>query len=633
MSVTAQFTPSTAGIALKPHAEGPITRARLLRSRLLYLALCAAGLAPTLLDWSAGWRAAGWGLWLPGAGFLAVGGGATALFPVTLVLFAIAFFAWFGSGMIIAPVLVWAIAAAIAGAMAGPEIWLPATYVVPALALANLAHASWRRQRRYIEQLKRREERNAYLPGEIAGLRAVAVPAPAVRELDADQLGGLAYLLDRALQPVGELRGFDRIDQFQTSALRYQLNQIGYALAVAQCHYTPSFHGCLNLAQRRLIEQYMQDAIWGYWRLENAWGNLSLNGDPARRDNVMLTGYININVLLYMSNTGDRRYAEPGSLTFMLAGQPAYRHDVHTINQSLLDNFNGQAYCLFPCEPNWIYPACNFRGLTALSAYDHVFGTDHVAHLRERFRARLEQEFIHTDSGMVALRSKHTGHALPFPQPDAVLAKMLSPLFPDLAERFWAMARHEQVVRDGDGLKIRLQGKGIDYGNYRSGHAFTLDAALGSAHEFGDAEVAAAALRMIDEHCGRTERDGMLYYQASTIANASIAESRMGFRGYWRDAILAGPPEASLRGPILADAPWPGVRVARAVSDGEDLTLVLRPGREPGPQTLQFERLQPGRRYTVTGADTSTLTGDAAGRAALAVELRDRTEIRLAPAA
>ena len=43
--------------------------------------------------------------------------------------------------------------------------------------------------------------------------------------------------------------GYDKVDQFQTSALRYQINHLGYGLVMAQCMYTPNFHGYLSQAQ------------------------------------------------------------------------------------------------------------------------------------------------------------------------------------------------------------------------------------------------------------------------------------------------------------------------------------------------------------------------------------------------
>lgn len=637
----ATVAPSTLESFLLPvrrATEGPITQARLVRSRLLHAAVCGLGASPWLLDLPPGWQAAGWGLWLPGAGFVAVGGGATLLFPLTLLLFGVAFVAWFGSGMIIAPLIVWGAAAAGAGLLAGGAIAGYAPLVVSVGTIAWLVHSEHRRRQRRTTERQRRGERNAYLPRVIAETRARAVPAPALqeRELDDEQLAMLRYVLDRALQPVGTLQGFDRIDQFQTSALRYQLNQVGWTLAIAQRHYAPNFHGYLSEGQRRAIDQYLERDVWGYWRYENAWGNLSLDLDPAKKDNIMLTGYININALLYMNNTGDFRYAEPGSMTFRYDAARAFPHDAHSITQSLLDNFRGkvysQPYTLFPCEPNWIYTACNFRGLSALTLNDTVFGTKHVDELRDLFRERLEAEFVNLDGAMVSLRSKRTGHSLPFPVPDGTLVKMLSPLYPDLALRYWAITREEQMYREDGELKLRLKGRGVDFGNYRSGHIFTLDGVLGAAQEMGDREVVRVAERALDDAVGRVERDGVLHYDGSNMGNLMVAESRLGITGGWAEALCTRPPESALRGPILAQAPYPEVLVARAISSGDDLDLVLRPGHGAGGrQRLELARLQPGRNYRVEGAASGPLVADRRGRAELEVELTGRTRVTIRP--
>jgi hypothetical protein len=95
--------------------------------------------------------------------------------------------------------------------------------------------------------------------------------------------------------------------------------------------------------------------------------------------------------------------------------------------------------------------------------------------------------------------------------------------------------------------------------------------------------------------------------------------------------VLNPTPASALTGPILDDVSYPDVLVARAISDGDDLRLVLRPGRENSSQILQLARLQPNRRYQVAGSTTETLVADARGRAELAVVLSGRTEIRLVP--
>lgn len=48
------------------------------------------GLLPMLLRLGSSAEAAGLGLWIPGGGFVAVGGWAILLFPVTIALFALA---------------------------------------------------------------------------------------------------------------------------------------------------------------------------------------------------------------------------------------------------------------------------------------------------------------------------------------------------------------------------------------------------------------------------------------------------------------------------------------------------------------------------------------------------------------
>ena len=53
---------------------GPVTSARHRRNAMIYGAMCILGLMPTLLGMSPSMQATGLGLWIPGGGFLAVGG-------------------------------------------------------------------------------------------------------------------------------------------------------------------------------------------------------------------------------------------------------------------------------------------------------------------------------------------------------------------------------------------------------------------------------------------------------------------------------------------------------------------------------------------------------------------------------
>src|SRR5215813_9491104 len=140
-------------------AKGPLTAARQRRTLLIYLAMCIVGLLPTIFGMPPAMKAAGVGLWIPGGGFVASGGWAVLLFPVTFALFALSVFAWFGAGMVIAPIIVWLGSALLAGAMTGDSIWVPALFLVPALVVAIVIYAYQRADARKQAELQRLEMR------------------------------------------------------------------------------------------------------------------------------------------------------------------------------------------------------------------------------------------------------------------------------------------------------------------------------------------------------------------------------------------------------------------------------------------------------------------------------------------
>ena len=56
------------------------------------------------------------------------------------------------------------------------------------------------------------------------------------RELSDTQMAQMRFFLDRALQPISEFEGFEHLDDFQTAAVRYQINFISYALSLSLIH-------------------------------------------------------------------------------------------------------------------------------------------------------------------------------------------------------------------------------------------------------------------------------------------------------------------------------------------------------------------------------------------------------------
>jgi hypothetical protein len=619
--------------------SGPV-RLRLFRRALaVYALLFAAGLAAILLDLPPGLKAAGLGLWLPGAGFLAAGAWGLLWFGLTLVLFLAAVFLRFATGAVAFPLAVWTGSAALAGFVAGEQIAAWAPGLAAALVAATALGGNILARRKSIAQLLEREQRNRYLPAAVAetARRAVARPEVAARELSPRELAISRFVLDRALQPIDKFDGFTHIDQFQPAALRYQLNFLHYALAVMQCQYAPSFHGYLSLAQRQLLEKFLDRRVWGYWIYESILGRFSLDFDPVGWYNIMLGGFFNLNLGLYASNTGDKRYAEPGALRFDLNRHKSYAHDARSINKVAVRNYNASALCLYSCEPGFVYPYCNLLGLGGIHVHDRVYGAANAAQIMPRFRQRLDEDFTGRNGTIKPGVDKYTGLSVEIVAglyTELGYTWLTSPFFPDISQRSWAVARTEGFKLDANGeleLRTRSAADRVDLGNYRKSELTTLALLAIAAREVGDEAIGAAALRRMDRVGEPITEGGVLRYNASTYTNAHIAIAHFLRRGDWRATLMQGPPAAVLHGPILAGARYPDVLVARAFSDGEDLSLVLYPGGAPGRQTIKVERLRPGRRYNVRGASVSEFSANPEGTMDLELILDGRVQVSISP--
>jgi len=627
-------------------SKGPITASRHRRNGFVYAGLALLGLFPVLFDLAPGWQAAGLGLFLPGGGFLALGGAWVLMLPIVLGLFWVSCIVWFWCGMVVAPLTVWLGSALAAGLLAGEAIWSPAVFLAPAAAAAIYGWLHRQRVQRDAADRARFAQRQQFFAASRSEVneRSAREVEVGTRELSSEQLSAARYALDRALQPVGEFKGYTIIDQFQPAALRYQINHLGFALGMLQGHYTPNFSGYLAEAQRNVIETYLSKKVWDYWVLESMWGHFNFsNFDPAAKDNIMLTGWFGMHVNQYMLNSGDRRYGEPGSLTFRLNERTAYPHSSHTMAQSILDNYARSDFCLFPCEPNWVYPVCNMYGLGSLAAHDAVFGTDYARSWLPRWLEMLETEFTDQKGSLIGLRSYWTGLEVPFYSGEAGFAFFANVFSPALARRLWAIGRKELafcLASDAEGqsrLTIPAAALSfldtIDPGNYRRGSLFAYAAVAMCGREFGDDELADAALRSMDQDCGRVVENGVTHYrEASCLANLWALEAKLMRTGDFRNSFVKGPPASAFTGPQLARASYPDVLVAKATSRGDDLDLVLHPGRGTSRQRLGLARLAPGQAYRVADRPDLDFRADGEGRAELEIELAGRTALAISPA-
>lgn len=413
---------------------------------------------------------------------------------------------------------------------------------------------------------------------------------------------------------------------------------MGFGLGVAQRAYTPAFSGYLGLAQRNLIDKYLDRKVWGYWVYESCWGHLNFtNWDPAARDNIMLTGWFGMHVGQYMLASGDRRYLEPGSLTFRLNDATQYVHDFNTIIGSVKQNYQTAEFGHFACEPNWIYPICNHYGMGSLAVQDAVCGTDNVQRFLPRWLAALDTEFTDSAGSIVGLRSQHTGLPVPFPVGEAGYAPFENIFASDRAQRLWAIARRELVPllqAGADGRqRLVMPGKGLDTGNYKPGHTGAYASIMFAANEFGDTAMAAAAKAGMDADCGLDVSDGVRRYRGgSNDTNAYAALAQLTRTGDFRAGFTQPPAPGNCRGPRIADARYPDVLVARATSDGCGLTAVLYPGERPGVHGIMLDRLESGRAYRVSCATTDQFSAGSDGTARISVLLEGRTPLVVTPA-
>lgn len=617
-------------------AVPPTTARRLRRALTAYAALWVVGALPGVLGLGDGWTAAGLGLVLPGGGL--VHGGHPVLALVALLAVTLSVFVWWAMGPTVLPPLVWLASAAVGGAIADTGSRASALGVlatVPALVLlAALVHrVRHARQVRVGTALNARLATTEFVVTGHPGLDA-RVP---VAEHTAEDLAHLRYALDLALQPLDSFEGFTRIDQFREAATRYQLNALSYGLSMSQFTRTPAFSGYLAEAQRNAIEKMLDRRVWGYWALENAWGNLDLDRDPvANRENIMLTGFHGLMVGMYAA-LNDDRYSRAGALTYRWSDDVGYPTDHGGLAASIHRNVEASPYGLFPCEPNWIYTVCNTFGMNTLISHDRLRGTDLFADVEQRLRHAYETEFLRPDGRIVGVRSQHLGLSWNLwagPAIQLTTAYWMHAALPDLAQRTWWLLRETELRKDGTGLRLPTSvSSRLDPGNYTIGaDTYSQVVTVMAAREIGDEEVATLAQRTLDEREAVAEENGARRYaDASGLANHYANLGRFGRRSALRDLVNFGTPDSWREGPTLAEAAYPEVLVARAVTDGRALHLVLRPGSGPVRTRLLIQRLVPHQRYAVRGAGTEELVASAAGDAVIEIDLGDRLEVRIDP--
>lgn len=466
-----------------------------------------------------------------------------------------------------------------------------------------------------------------------------AITMPTVTESSPEDLAFQRFVLDLALQPLDRFDGFDRIEQIGGSALRYQLNFIGYGLAMAQYTRTPAFTGYLAEAQRNAIIKMCDKRVWGYWATESLLGYARLDTDPIRHANVMYTGYFGVMLGLYETLNADTTFDQPGALRLRWSTSRVHDYDFERLARAIRTNMLVREDCpQYACEPHLIYPICNAFAFNTLVMHDRLHGTDLTGDLVDRIRHSYLHDGWRTRSGRFI--PGRLGPSLTISRPvfayDAGMVAWLNATMPDLAQDTWQVIRQRFIRFDGDEVRLRGPARArVDLGNYNvvNGDGMTRVFVATAAAEMGEPDLADALNQSLSESNRLVERAGARRYAGvSTVTNAHHVLARFARGNGLRDLIRGEVPEQWKTGPILGDAAYPDVLVAKAVTDGVSLDLVLRPGDGRRRVRLGLQRLIPNRPYRLTGATETTVLADEHGAAVIGVDLGGRHVVRVCPA-
>jgi hypothetical protein len=636
------------GVLLLPTAPsrlGPVSRRLVIRLVVVLAAVVVIGSVMTIVGGPAV-RAAGLSLVFPGGGFLYLA--SPLWFLVTIVLLTLAIVLWWGISAHWAIPLVWLGSVVTSGLLAGaPRLvvaddttWPWAIPVVYLLAAASVTVALVRMERTHRRKLAKVPELNEYLSTAVLPHREPDPNAPS--DFDAELLG---WVYDMALQPLDQFRGFDWGEQIHgPTCVRYQLNMMGYALAVYTANQLPNCPQPVEAALANLILKATDLRVWGYWRTLNTIGNFDRNPDPIVRDNIMLSAYLGDQINLYEAATGSTRFDEPGALTFVWKDGRTYEYDHHSIAEAVRRNFEANALGFFPCEPGWVFTACNTMGAQALKGHDTLHGTALWPAVEDRWRDAVEIEMMTPDGNLPHIRSKLVGLSfdtgeVPGGEYFSTGTNGFADVAPDLALRAGLLG-----LRGAEERMSALRGMIVD-------GVLQLDVApeperntlittavpqwtriVGGARAVGMYDLAAAAMRRMERDCGTGQRwpERPLHVGVQNMGihlmvrwGSPLGTAKLALRGYEQPV-----------GPILRDGPWEQLLVTSAHSpDGISLDVAARPrGASSAGGTLTFDSLAPGRYELTIGERTMPVDAAADGGGRVDVVVDGPVRIRLSPA-
>jgi hypothetical protein len=608
----------------RPHRFGPTTRRLLARFVAVLLVVEVAGTLLVLLADSPTWRAFGAGLVYPGGGLLYTA--SPVLFLVTQVLVLVALVLWWGVSTHFSIPLVWLGAAVAAALLAdGPRLWvergttwgwaIPVAYLC---AVAVVAVMLWKIERRFRAKRAAIPTLNEYL-----ATAELPPPVTTLRPPDAMDAELLRWCYAFADQPDDGLAGLDWGEQFHGGTqLRYQLNSVSWAMSLYAANYLPNAPQRMTEALAKVVHKHTDLRVWGYWRTLNLLGNFDTNPDPICRDNIMFSAFLGDVVNSFEAATGDHRFDEPGSLTFVWKDGRTFEYDHHSIAAAVRRNFERSRLGFFPCEPGWSFTVCNVMGAQALHGHDTLHGTSEWAAVSDRWRQTLDEEYLTPDGSYAHIRSNHIGVSwdtgeVPNGHYFANGTHRFADILPAHARRAKAldlrgaapkMKALSGLVSDGT-LPLELPAEPERH-HTSSSSVLPWVKVIGGARMVGDERLINAAIHASARQCAT----GQQWPQRPVAVGGSGFGSYMLLR--WSApldlAALAIRGWSEPVGPLVAADAATLITLARW-HDGQ-LQLAMEPAAPGAEVALHFSRLTPGRHrlhgegvdVTITAADDGT---------------------------
>jgi hypothetical protein len=596
-----------------PPRLGPVSRRLLARLAVALVSMQIIGAYLTFVVATDRSKAVGLSLTFPGGGFLY--GALPGLFVVTMALLAVALIVWWGASAHFAIPTVWlgsVIAAAIL--VDGPKlfiadntVWTWAVIPVYALAIASVAIAVVRIERRYQSKLAQVPELNDYL-------RTAVAPVPLSIERSADPMDVelLRWCYAIANQPDDGLDGLDWGEQFHSGTqLRYQLNALCWALSMYATNFVPNAPSQAEAALRKLVEKHTDIRVWGYWRTLNLLGNFDANPDPIARDNIMFSAFLGDVLNIFEAATGSTHFDAPGSLTFVWKDGRTFEYDHHSIAAAVEKNFQRSKLGFFPCEPGWSFTVCNIMGAQSLRGHDTLHATSAWDRVRPRFTQTLDNEYFTPDGSYAHIRSSHVGLSwdtgeVPGGHYFAQGSNRFADILPEHARRAAALDRRSaakvgalaKLVKDGRlDLELPLE---LERHRAASSALGKWNGVIGGARMLAEEELMAAAIDASARQCATGERWPSAPLKAGVPAiggnmilrwSNPMTTAQLNVRGY-----------VAPSGPLLTAAPWSDVLVIEARSpDGVRLHMRIQPMDGPLENVeFTFGQLQPSTTYNVT---------------------------------